>query len=596
MGEARNLAVILLNHTDSAETTIDECHRLLETSKDSIRQFWADTAERWFEPAFAYFGPYLTTDSLPSREMMVDGTTVRRGRKQFIDFARDTARAAGANLDEFDATIVILSPGTDYDAGAIGDGSILLPVGSSHAFMTHEFGHLLGFGHSYGLLNLGGDQDGDDIAERMGVYGDPYDIMSAESFGGASPTSTVAVTDSFPSFPLATTSGPMLSRAFLHYMRPAAMESVGKVRHVPEGSSANYALQSAGEGDPGEPELIVYHPANEDDRGRGRVYVEYRSPDPRHPIGRWDEGLADTGAERDRAGVIIHTVRDADDAAGPRVWFAGRVTFPSFDADVVIDTTFGPLTVQVDPATARAVRPQTARAHVSGPRLPRVTVEAATSDERTVVSSEQRHVPNWPDLPAFIWEVVDVVRTATFSPYVVGLGGRGGDVSGTSAHFRWYVGGLMVTGDTGIHVAPTGPLGRSVRLHYVIDPESHLLTLRNDPADGAYDVSVVPESYDSVTHSDGRVTQSTFTALGRTEGWGEDYHRFLGVLDRVETPIPRPPRRGPDVDIYGREYLRLIRSYDLLIELNPAAALVIRPLVMDQSRMLRTLQRAAGHR
>jgi hypothetical protein len=48
--------------------------------------------------------------------------------------------------------------------------------------MVHEVGHMLGYAHSYGLANRG------DSGKLTNRYGDPFDIMSAATFGNASPT------------------------------------------------------------------------------------------------------------------------------------------------------------------------------------------------------------------------------------------------------------------------------------------------------------------------------------------------------------------------------------------------------------------------
>jgi hypothetical protein len=107
----------------------------------------------------------------------------------------------------FDVFMVLLHPGTylvpnpmasqpgqpptltmGQDGGAEfllqGKPACTLPVmNGTHTFFCHELGHTFCFEHSYGVLNNGSDWDGIAPFTVNPVYGDPYDLMSSESFG-----------------------------------------------------------------------------------------------------------------------------------------------------------------------------------------------------------------------------------------------------------------------------------------------------------------------------------------------------------------------------------------------------------------------------
>jgi hypothetical protein len=113
-----------------------------------------------------------------------DQILVRRDRNKALDGAAKVARSIGVrNLRRFDGLIFIIM-GAAVDAGGGGvieDGesipAALLDDRGSHSFMAHEIAHVLGFHHSFQVTWQ------NPFGLRYGEYGDPTDIMSAETFG-----------------------------------------------------------------------------------------------------------------------------------------------------------------------------------------------------------------------------------------------------------------------------------------------------------------------------------------------------------------------------------------------------------------------------
>ena len=76
--------------------------------------------------------------------------------------------------------------GLDGGATSIGGiGVAVVPVTADFTFLSHEVGHVLGFVHTFGLLNNGTDWNGSaDPVIEGNEYGSPYDLMSSATFGG----------------------------------------------------------------------------------------------------------------------------------------------------------------------------------------------------------------------------------------------------------------------------------------------------------------------------------------------------------------------------------------------------------------------------
>jgi hypothetical protein len=549
MGIERKIAVLIVRHDPSTPfLVLSECQRLILTGTNSVVRYWSEQSENWFRfPVCDFFGPYDVVLAPPPD-----------ARENVVTAARNAATAAGVNLTSYDGFVVLFSPGRvsipnpaalanpalpptitqGYDSGADGMGlgtSAALVAFESRTFFTHEFGHVLGFDHSWGILNHGIDWAG--TGATGNVYGDPYDIMSAQSFGDSDPTATLAATESLTGFPGALKAGPGLARAVLHFYQPLALESVGRVRHINEGDGALTTLHPAGSFRDGEPELLVWHPIGEDASGRGRVYVEYRQYFEFAAGTRWDIGLAQSGDSRTRAGVVVHTVRNGTGVDAAFVWYSGRIAFPTIDTDILIDTDHGPVTISVSADQASEATPAFVRLRVSPPAAPRLWLSTSTADQKAILSSEQRVAPGFAFMGTFTWERRGVTRTESFAPMTAGLGRAPADVADT-VNVTWTADGVVLDPTTASTALPKD--GRSITLHHTLDAPRRVLTLVSDPADGAYTVTVSAAASEPETQPAPLTASDTFTAVGTEEGWGEDYKRFLRWWNTITHPQPGP--------------------------------------------------------
>ena len=588
MADPRRIAVILLNHDVSQTSpTLADCQTLMLSGQNSVVNYWRENAEGWFQfPVFDFFGPYSIMLPPPPDS-----------RETVWDRAKNAAVGAGVNLAMYDNFVVLNFPGkvgdVGYDGGTNGQGRghvATLVTFETHTFFCHEFGHLLGFSHSYGIPNTGADWSDDGVAQVYPVYGDPYDLMSSASFGGASPTMELLAP--FNGFPGSANAGPKLSRAQLHFVAPMAMELMQKARHIYEdGDSGVFPLFPAGNGDAGKPQLVVFHPTGEDAEVRGRIYVEYRQPFDFLPGTRWDSGLADAGDNRDRRGVIVHVVKNVPDSTTPAIWYAGRICFPTPDADVVVNTPQGTAVVTVSDEFMNQSAPAYVRVRVTRQTRARVSIVTETEDVVNVTSSEKRPIPGWEWAGEFTWERRETIRTARYIPVTTGLGGESPNDAATRVKVYWYLGNYMLTSDSGVKdVMPSGGVN-PVQIHYSTHAETRELTLYNEPSDGAFMFKVQASASDPPTWFTPITADATYEVEGFSEGWGQDYRDFMDFWDRITHPIPIPQFRIPGPDDYRIGLDRLQRTFSRLQGSNPSVAERMRPLVADQERVLRRLQR-----
>ena len=583
MNEQRKVAVILVRH-DLSQTppTLAECQALMWSGQNSVARYWQENTEDWFQfAAFDFFGPYDIMRPPPPED-----------RDVLRDRAKAAASGAGVNLGGYDTLVVFDFPGrvggVGYDHGADGIGpghAATFGALDNHTFFCHEFGHVLGFDHTYGIPNRG-----DGGTQPNPMYGDPYDIMSSATFGDSAPTMNLP--SPFAGFPGSTSAGPMLARAQLHFTKPMAMESIGKVRHIHEdGANEVFSIFPAGHGGTGTTELVIFHPSGEDAEARGRIYVEYRQPFDLHWRTRWDNGLAADGDNRDRRGVIVHVVKNIPDSNTAAVWYAGRICFPTPDADVVVDTPLGTAVVTVSDEFMHQNPPAYVRVRVTRQTRARVSIVTKTEDVVTVTSSEKRPIPGWEWAGEFTWERRDTVRTTRYIPVTTGLGGKSPNDIATTVKVNWYLGNSMLVPDSGIatELPPGAP--HSVHIHYSIDTPERVLTLFNEPADGTFAIRVQASASDPPTWYTPITTDSSYEVDGRTEGWGRDYHDFMDFWERITHPIPIPHVGPPRPDDYRVWIERLRRTFDRLRSSNPDVATRMHPLLIDQERIVRGIQR-----
>lgn len=579
MSVSRTFAVILLEHNGGVGPTPTQARHFLLTSSDSVAKYWEQCSNNWFTfAAVDCFGPYAVTLPPPPST-----------RSEILRVARAAAAADGVDLSAYNHCIVIVSlgqvNGTGYDGGTYGSANIM-QVFNSHSLFAHEIGHLLGFGDTYGIPNTGGDWNNNGEPNYFPIYGDPYDIMSAESFAHADPTTTLPTAAGFPGSERA---GPMVSRAALHFYHPLALETIGQVRHCYEGGDLEYVtLHSAGSAVRGGAELLVFHPAGEDDKGRGRVYVEYRQPFDHYANTRWDAGLAAAGDERDRRGIVIHVIRDAPGTTIPVVWYSGRICFPTPDTDVIVDTPKGSVVVHVSQEQMYSDPPGFVRVRVDRQSSPGILVETSSEDAVRVISTEKRPIPGWEIFGEFTWERRETTRKTRFRPFVFGIGGRSPYDAQRSVSVTWFVGNVRLTTTSGTAIVSVSP-SRAVEVLFEIDPKSGELTLTNRPADGAYSIPVEAQASDDVTQGRPLVSVNEYEVEGMSEGWGEDYDRFMEFWDRITHPYPAPRFGPPKPDEIRIVIDRIYRSFEDLEGVRPDIAGKVRPMVVDQVRALRRL-------
>src|SRR5262249_50673811 len=117
---------------------------------------------------------------------VVDGI-LTNDRTHNAQTACDVLTGAGIPVGRYDALVVIIG-GRGVGAGAcwVKVGGRPMPCAflddrGQHTFMCHEVGHTIGMDHSFrpSWVNPG---------HSFGEYGDPYDIMSAMTFGGRAVT------------------------------------------------------------------------------------------------------------------------------------------------------------------------------------------------------------------------------------------------------------------------------------------------------------------------------------------------------------------------------------------------------------------------
>lgn len=575
MPKSYRLAVILATEVQPMTVpSLQDCERFVETSPDSMLAYWRDNAGDWFTvPTVDYYGPVTVTGIPPaaSRNVVLDKAEA----------------AVGASLGPHDLLLVLIAraPGATYEFGADGGTRALVPTDLSHTFACHEFGHIVGLNHTCGIPNTGGDWSINGINDYTPWYGDPYDVMSAMRFADSNPTTTLPASSAVPNFPGAPNAGPMLSRAMLHHTAPAGIRG-DQVHHVYDGGTVETVLlKSVGSSDG--TTLLAWHPVNEDARGRGRVYVEYRQPFADIPASRWDGGLAASGEARDRCGVIVHVAKDVPGTEYTAVWYSGRIVPQSADEDVVVDTGRDLVTVSLL---------TDAGDHPLSPRDVRVRVEAATSrsyvlleesahDEVTVTELVGRPIPGFEFMGPFPRERREVVRTVAYTPGVYGLGGPSPYDKPTGIHVRWYVGKYMLNASSGVAERVPDGGGDPVRLDYSIDPDSSVLTMSNADVADAFAINVQCLAVDGPTEV---WADTTFEVEGTTEGWGKEARRFMEYWRRVTNPIPKIELRPPG---WGRlEAIRLERAWQELYAVRPQAAQAVWQLHKQKLTAVRALQ------
>ncbi len=140
----------------------------------SVAQLWRDATlgQMSFDPAMLVDVGKLTGLSITRQP---DGSTTNPNRAAVITAAKAAAEANGIAFGPADVPVAFISP-PPSDAGGWGS-TCELDVGGDHSFMAHEFGHAIGFNHSWGPAFGNPDSE----------YCDPYCVMSHDIHGYRSP-------------------------------------------------------------------------------------------------------------------------------------------------------------------------------------------------------------------------------------------------------------------------------------------------------------------------------------------------------------------------------------------------------------------------
>jgi len=582
--ETKRVVVILVGH-DGVIPSLQHAIHLFRDWEHSIQTYWRDAAGGVVDLSFTFFGPYPI--SVPAIARNADGACPR---SLVIDRARTAAQDSGVELGGYDATVVMMHPAVHttingetfrYDVGSSGT-RCLLPVWEDFTYFCHEVGHTIGFDHSYGIPNTGADWDGALNGWMFSpVYGDPYDLMSSASFGGA--TSSFNLPTAAMGYAGSQRGGPLLARAQLHFAKAAHYDATGRTVHQNESATQAVDLVPAGLGAPGRPELLVWHPDGEGGDGTGRIYVELRATTHRPDATFWDSAFDAPGASR--RGVVVHFIAPPAGTSA-QVWYGARLIFPSPDVDATVQTPLGLFTVSVSDSQqplGSSVRVRVSR----GSRRPNVSITEETKYDTVVESSEMRQHPDWPMLGPFTWETRRTTRTTVYTPLVsgVGLGFPGLLSPATDVNIWWTANVVMVPSG-----ATTLGVPGAAHLSTTNDVDTGVLTMRNDPADGTVSVTLRAAVHDRNPNGPGgELTQreAYFDVNGRSEGWGEDYQRFLDFLDHLNNPIPRV-RLDPRPDPGPLRALRrhLLERFELLTDLRPELAEQFLPLVDARRNVL----------
>ena len=595
MAKKVKVAILRARHDNSPKITDAACISMLMTNatNHSLFNYWSFNTYNYLD--------FVGSALFPWVDITLSSNDLSRGTQVAKAYAA-TKAIPNNNVDDFDIYFVITYPGQitianpmagqpnqpanlvlNLDSGAgpvINDKkACAIPViTSDFTFMCHEMGHILGFKHTYGLLNNGMDWDLKPPYDEGPICGDPYDIMSSASFGTrtldpAKPMYTarpIFAGPSHPDWPVKPTikMGPAPARAQIHHWDPAAIPANKMVdMQTPAGNKRSVRLYAASSKK--SPHLVIVHAINEDAEGRNRCYIEYRDNK------GWDKGLDVSGNDLARRAVVVHTLADGNND-GVRCWYRGQIKVPvELDSDLKVTGT--PLVVRVVDTNVdeEYVEVEISTVHQRG-----VDINIQRRDEE--ITMIDAHEMGTPCGDTIIYGTHILQSIYIYKPVSYGYGGEGSPTQQPPT-IKWKVNGIIVSGDGYLSIAAS-----AYPVNYIVHPVTMELTLISNPAD-RYTLQVEA----TATEPDGS-NPTTATTLFDPPGWYNGfsaadqaklakclgkYLRYVKVRpgDLIIPPGPDPYRINPADRITKARLLELVNN---IKESKPAAAIGLHALTV----------------
>ncbi len=219
----------------------------------SVEQYWWRASMGLVDLVFDFY-PWRT---LPGMQATLDV-----GRGAVNDLIRAQAASDGVPLDKYDQICTLLDPPPGDRGATHSPGDVVVDEAPfAHEFFQHEFGHLMGYEHAFGLRAT--DQ-------TWQAYIDNFDVM-ADSLNN---TRNIPAAQDLAGLPLPPgllfwRSGRRLSAASLYRYESAFASSPSVVR-VPTKASQSVRLVALSKGRFGDPVVAVVSTA------KGDVTIEYR--------------------------------------------------------------------------------------------------------------------------------------------------------------------------------------------------------------------------------------------------------------------------------------------------------------------------------